>query len=178
MNISPLLLKSIRKEDRVDLGEPTSIPPSPEFSPSVVSTPAPPSPSSPADSTVRDPSLDICSSPSSTSFLLDAVSAHLAQLQPLSRRERRKAETQQRKKKAKLAEQIKNPLFDRKTRHGTSNKYSKIGKKVVVKGFKIEGSNLARASDIGRHRPADKEVPTLEEVMADPDFKYEKYDGT
>lgn len=160
------------------MGEPTSTPPSPEFSPSLVSSPAPPSPSSPADHTDHDPPSGTYSLRSSTSGLLDAVSARLTELQPPSRRARRKAGTKERKKKAEIVKQTKNPLFNGQARRGTSKKYSSINKTVIAKGFKIEGSNLAGASDIGRHRPADKEVPTLEEVMADPEFKYEVHDGT
>lgn len=89
----------------------------------------------------------------------------------------RKAGTKQRKKNAQMVEQAKNPLFNRQTRRGTSKKHASINKKVIAEGFKVEGSNLARASDIGRHRPADKKVPTVEEVMADSDFKYEEHDG-
>lgn len=91
---------------------------------------------------------------------------------------RRKVGTKQRKKNAQMAEQVKNPLFNRRTRRGTSKKHATINKKVIAEGFKVEGSSLARASDVGKHRPADEKVPTLEEVMADPEFKYEAYDGS
>lgn len=186
VQLSPLLLHAIYKEDAIDDESTARTAHSPEFSPSPPGTPLPHRDEAAiayhphlvgidADSTMKSPQ---SASSASTSHLLHAATARLTKFTSLNRQQRRKAHHKQRSKSNRIGKNISNPLVDCSVRPQTSRKYAEFDDIIIAEDFTAEGSNLTRGSDTGVPRPADDDLPTVESLMADPLWRYKENDGT
>ncbi|EIM79003.1 uncharacterized protein STEHIDRAFT_164108 [Stereum hirsutum FP-91666 SS1] len=113
----------------------------------------------------------------STTVLLSQATANLVSHEAKSRREKRKAHSRgHRKEVHDLKITAKGPV-NRKTRSNTSKKHAGFGKVVKVANFRVANLSIAPGGDIGRHRPAEKTLPSLASLMARPGFQYIPNDG-
>lgn len=107
-----------------------------------------------------------------TTVLLSQATTNLVSHEAKSRREKRKAHYRgHRKEVHDLKITAKGPT-NRKTRSKTSMKHASFDKVVKVNNFRVANLSIAPGGDIGRHRPAEKTLPSLASLMARPGFQY------